>query len=75
MWKAGGHNIRVFCVQDVSPNTARADYFAECAADPFRNGAGPYAPPHENWRPDFEFLTRPAEMLKVFDRASSAEAM
>lgn len=49
-----------------------ADYFAECAADPFRSGAGPYVAPHENWRPDFEFLTRQAEMLKVFDKASSA---
>ncbi|GGD57993.1 hypothetical protein [Pseudoxanthomonas indica] len=51
-----------------------ADYFAECARDPFRNGTGPYKPPHEGWRPDFEFLTRSDEMLKVFDRASSDEA-
>jgi len=50
-----------------------SDYFAECAADPFRNGTGPYKPPHEGWRPDFEFLTRSDEMLKVFEKASSAE--
>jgi hypothetical protein len=59
---------------DRIPPELWADYFAECAADPFRNGTGPYAPPHENWRPDFEFLTRPAEMLKVFDRASSEDS-
>ena len=56
------------------PDVLWEDYFAECARDPFRNGTGPYAPPHENWRPDFEFLTRPAEMLKVFDKASSEDA-
>lgn len=50
-------------------------YFGACADDPFMSGEGPYAGQHANWRPDFEYLTRPATMLKVFDRATDhAEA-
>lgn len=48
-------------------------YFTACSEDPFHNGKGPYSGAHANWRPDFEFLTRPATMLKVFERATDAE--
>lgn len=47
------------------------DYFGECANDPFKNGTGPYTAPHEHWRPDFDYLTRPEVMTKVFDKAMS----
>jgi len=48
------------------------DYFAEAERDDFHAGRGPYRPPHENWRPDFEFLLREDVMAKLFDRAQSA---
>ncbi|WP_271678866.1 hypothetical protein [Thermomonas mangrovi] len=50
------------------------DYFTEAAGDDFHAGRGPYRPPHENWRPDFEFLLREDVMAKLFDRAQSADA-
>lgn len=44
-------------------------YWEECADDPFRNGKGPYKPPHENWRPDFDFLIRSDQVTKVYEAA------
>jgi len=49
------------------------DFFNACDGDDFmagrsRNGAG-----HENWKPDFEYLTRPDVMTKVFERVTSEE--
>lgn len=44
-------------------------YFAECADNSFHNGTGPYRPPHENWRPDFDFLLRADIVTKVFEKA------
>lgn len=49
-------------------------YFAACSDDDFHNGTGPYSGAHANWRPDFEYLTRPATMLKVFERATDQDA-
>ena len=49
-------------------------YFGACAEDPFHSGRGPYSGQHANWRPDFEFLTRPAQVLKVFERATEDAA-
>lgn len=49
-------------------------YFAACSEDDFTSGRGPYTGSHANWRPDFEYLTRPATMLKVFERATDADA-
>lgn len=46
-------------------------YFAECAEDPFLNGAGPYREPHANWRPDFDYLLKPRTVTKVFEAAMS----
>lgn len=48
-------------------------YFTTCLEDDFTNGTGPYTGSHANWRPDFEYLTRPATMLKLFERAASEE--
>lgn len=50
------------------------DYFTEAERDDFHAGRGPYRPPHENWRPDFEYLLREDVMAKLFDRAQSADA-
>lgn len=44
-------------------------YFEECAADPFLNGAGPYKPPHEHWRPTFNHLMKPKVVTQVFEKA------
>lgn len=49
------------------------DYFTEAVRDDFHAGRGPYRPPHENWRPDFEYLLREDVMAKLFDRAQSAD--
>lgn len=44
-------------------------YFAECQADGFLNGAGPYREPHENWRPSFDYLLRADVVTRTFERA------
>lgn len=44
-------------------------YFAECAADPFLNGTGPYREPHENWRPNFDYLLKADVVTRVFEQA------
>lgn len=49
-------------------------YFNACNDDPWMRGDGPYTGSHANWRPDFEYLTRPATVLKVFERATQEEA-
>lgn len=49
-------------------------YFESASDDPFHSGRGPYGGEHANWRPDFEFLTRRATMLKLFERAVDDDA-
>ena len=44
--------------------------FNTYAEQPFTSGAGPYEGAHANWTPDFEFLTRPAQILKIFERSA-----
>lgn len=48
-----------------------AAYFAVSAKDDFHAGRIPGGEGHAKWVPDFEFLTRPATMLKLYDRAAS----
>lgn len=49
-----------------------ADYFAAAAEDDFLAGRIAGGPGHENWTPDFEYLTRPDVMTKLFDKTLSA---
>ena len=42
-------------------------YFEEVGKDDFKSGRGPYVNGHANWRPDFEYLTRPEVVEKVID--------
>lgn len=49
-------------------------YFEACAEDPWMRGDGPYSGSHANWTPDFEFMTRPKTLLKVFERATQEDA-
>lgn len=44
-------------------------YFAECQRDDFLSGKGPYGRGHENWRPDFDYLTREDVIVKTYERA------
>ena len=46
-------------------------YFEEVGRDDFKSGRGPYVNGHANWRPDFEYLTRPEVVEKVIDDALS----
>ena len=46
-------------------------YFEEVQRDDFKSGRGPYVAPHANWRPEFEYLTRPEVVEKVIDDALS----
>lgn len=50
------------------------DYWSVAHADDFHSGRQRGGKGHENWVPDFEFLTRPATMLKLYDRAASEDA-
>lgn len=46
-----------------------AAYWAECQADEFLNGTGPYREPHANWRPNFDYLLRADVVTRTFERA------
>ncbi|HYG07326.1 MAG TPA: hypothetical protein VD865_13105 [Stenotrophomonas sp.] len=50
------------------------DYFQAVAADDFHAGRLGGGRGHENWLPDFEFLTQEKTMLKVYDRAADEAA-
>lgn len=44
-------------------------YCDEVANDPFKSGKQPGGQGHENWKPGFKYLLRPAVMAEVFDAA------
>lgn len=46
-------------------------YFNQCNKDDFLSGRKQGGPGHENWKPNFEFLTREKIMLEVFEKAVS----
>lgn len=46
-------------------------YWAEVDRDEFKSGRQEPGRGHENWTPNFEYLTREAVMLDVFDRAKA----
>lgn len=46
-------------------------YWATVAEDPFASGRQAGTGAHANWVPDFEYLTRPDVMAKLFDKAAS----
>lgn len=48
-----------------------SDYFAAQAADDFIAGRTGRTKDHANWRPDFEYLTRPDVIAKAFERAAA----
>lgn len=50
-----------------------ADYFAVCFSDDFKSGRIGGGKGHENWSPDFEYLTRKNVMLAVYTRANGED--
>lgn len=46
-------------------------YWETVSEDPFASGRSKGSGAHANWKPDFEYLTRPDVMGKLFDRAMS----
>jgi hypothetical protein len=50
------------------------DYWATVDRDDFHAGRRGGGRGHENWIPDFEFLTREDTMLKLFERAENEDA-
>ena len=49
-----------------------AEYFAAAAKDEFHSGRLGGGRGHENWTPDFEYMTQPKTMLKLFEREEAA---
>lgn len=49
-------------------------YFEEIEGNPWKRGDGPYTGGHANWRPSFEYLTRPDVMTAVWDEANADAA-
>lgn len=47
-------------------------YFGVCSEDDFLAGRGPYREPHENWRPNFDYLLRADVVTRVFEKAMDA---
>lgn len=70
--------VRAICKENYGSSIVTADfwpdYWAELANDDFHAGRQPGGRGHENWKPDFEFLTREDVMLKVYDRAAAEDA-
>lgn len=50
-----------------------AEFFAVAAKDDFHSGRQGGGRGHENWTPDFEYMTQPKTMLKLFERVESEE--
>lgn len=69
---------RAICQEDYQSDRITSEFWRDyCLAvheDDFHSGRQAGGRGHENWVPDFEFLTREATMLKVYDRAASGVA-
>lgn len=48
------------------------EYFAVAERDDFHSGRLGGGRGHENWTPDFEYMTQPKTMLKLFEREDAA---
>lgn len=69
---------REICIESYGGPTVTpefwADYFLAVHEDDFYSGRQGGGKGHENWKPDFELLTRRKTMLKIYDRAADEEA-
>lgn len=69
---------RQICIRDYNSEQITAefwgDYFTACNADDFKSGRQKPGSSHQNWVPDFEYLTRDETMLDVFEAAVSKAA-
>jgi hypothetical protein len=50
------------------------DYWGECLKDEHKSGRAGGGKDHGNWVPTFEYLTREATMLEIYDRVASRAA-
>lgn len=68
---------REICAKELqSPVITREfweQYWSICDADDFLAGRQEPGKGHENWSPDFEFLTKPKTMLRVYNNSESEE--
>lgn len=67
---------RDICRHDFESEVIVRDFWAEywelCASDEHKSGRNGGGKNHGNWLPSFEYLTREATMLEVYDRAVAA---
>lgn len=67
---------RDICRKDFGSELIVRDFWAEywelCAEDEHKSGRAGGGKDHGNWVPTFEYLTREATMLEIYDRAVSA---
>lgn len=64
---------RAICVEQYGSNTITpqfwTDYLTALQADDFHSGRQAGGKGHENWTPDFEYVTQRKTMLRVYERA------
>lgn len=69
---------RSICKKDFDSDVIVRDFWVEywdaCLADEHKSGRAGGGKDHGNWLPTFEYLTRDATMLEVYDRLASAAA-
>ncbi len=69
---------RQICAESFGSQTITLEFWATywdtCHADDHKSGRVGGGRDHPNWKPSFEYLTREATMLEVYDRASSEDA-
>lgn len=68
---------REICLTETGTQTITRQFWVMLwslyAQDEFYAGRGQSSRGHDNWKPDFEFLTRPATVLKLYDKTVEAE--
>ena len=69
---------RAICAETYASQTITAefwrDYWAACHEDEHKSGRRGGGRDHPNWCPSFEYLTREATMLEVYDKATNEDA-
>lgn len=67
---------REICLAETGTQTITRQFWVTLwdlyAQDDFYAGRGQTGRGHDNWKPDFEFLTRPATVLKLYDKTVEA---
>lgn len=68
---------RAICVEEYEADKITpqfwTDYFTALQADDFHSGRLAGGKGHENWTPDFEYVTQRKTMLRIYERAGDGE--